>query len=314
MSTKKQIFAVGAVLMIGLMACGLSFSDELSETEKLQTAVAQTVTAVQQDQQKTPQLLATDTTVLTNPTNTPQVNPTSTPKPCNQASFVSETIVDGTEFNVSQTFTKTWRLKNTGTCAWNTNYKLVFYSGERMSGLTSKNLSQAVAPGEQIDVSVDLKAPDTAGTYKGIWRIQDDKGEVFVWNIWVEIKAKAVLGPPPVAKADLTISEFSLNPPTPTMGSNVHVRVRAANQGTASSTGFRMEWYGLSTFTNPSCNWNITGGLVVGGSVLMECDFVFASWYPIDKTSIAYIDVLNQIDESNESNNSASITPFGVNP
>jgi len=130
----------------------------------------------------------------------------------------------------------------------------------------------------------------------------------------VEIKAKAVLAPPPVAKADLIISQFSLDPPIPNDDENVHVRVRAKNQGAADSPGFRMEWYGLSTFTNPSCSWNIAGGLVAGGSVVMECDYVFASWYPINKTTIAYIDVLDQVDESDEDNNSASITPFGVNP
>ena len=154
-----------------------------------------------------------------------------------------------------------------------------------------------------------MKAPASAGTYKGVWQVVDDGGNTFVYNIWVEIKAVETAAP---AEPDLTISEFSVNPATPTQGENVHVRVRAHNAGTADSGGFKMEWYGLSTFASPSCNWNIVGGVVAGGSVLMECDYSFASWYPVNKTTIAYIDTDDQVDESNEGNNSASISPFGV--
>ena len=310
MGKHKKILVLWLVLMMGVMACGFSMGDELDETEKLQTSVAETITAVAQDQKESQVVVPTDTSA---PTGTPQPA-TATPKPCNKAEFVSETVEDGSKFDVGENFTKTWRLRNVGTCTWNTNYKLIFSSGDKMSGPSSKNLPQSVAPGEMVDISVDLKAPNTEGTYKGVWQIQDDQGQTFVYNIWVEIKAKAILGPPPLAKADLAISEFSLNPPTPNMGANVHVRVRAKNNGIADSGAFKMEWYGLSTFANPSCSWNILGGLVAGGSVLMECDFSFASWYPINKTTIAYIDVGNQVDETNEGNNTASISPFGVNP
>jgi subtilase family serine protease len=44
----------------------------------------------------------------------------------------------------------------------------------------------------------------------------------------------------------------------------------------------------------------------------MECDFTFSSWYPVNKTSVVYIDVNDSVDESDEGNNSASISPFGV--
>jgi len=291
----------------------LSLNQELDETEKLQTSVAETITAISMEQQAQEEPEIIQATATTVPTGTPQPA-TATPKPCNRAEFISETVEDGTKFDVNESFTKTWRLKNVGTCTWNTNYKLVFSSGDKMSGPSSQNLPRSVAPGEQVDISVDLKAPDTEGTYKGIWQIQDDRGQTFVYNIWVEIKAKAVLGPPPMAKPDLIISSFALNPPIPNADENVHVRVRAKNQGSADSGAFKMVWYGLSTFTDPSCSWNISGGLVAGGSVVMECDFTFVSWYPINKTTIAYIDVLDQVDESNEDNNSASISPFGVNP
>lgn len=299
-----------AILIIAT-ACAFSFGGEKEDEETaLQTAVAGTVAA----NQSTAQAGASvpEATITIAPTNTVPGAPTATALPCNRGVYISDTVPDGTKFNVGESFTMTWRMKNTGTCTWNTNYKLVFSSGEKMSGPSSQNLTQTVKPNETVDISVNLKAPNTAGKYKGIWQIADDQGQTFVYNIWVDMEAMAILAPPPVAKADLRITEFSINPATPIMGANTHVRVRANNIGGLDSGGFKMQWYGLTTFANPSCSWNITGGLVAGGSVLMECDFVFSSWYPVDKTSIVYIDTDNQVDESNEGNNSASISPFGV--
>ncbi|HUV15771.1 MAG TPA: NBR1-Ig-like domain-containing protein [Pelolinea sp.] len=311
MTLKTKILSAWIILSLVILACEISLGrDELSEEEKLQTAVAQTVAANQQQQQQQ-QDQQTLPTITVAPTNAPQGPPTETPKPCNKGFLVSESPADNTEFDVGQDFDKNWRIRNDGTCTWNTNYKLAFADGDKMSGPSSKNLTQNVAPGETVDIIIDLNAPDTAGTYRGNWKLVDDQGQSFFFP-YVIIKAKAILGPPPVAKADLYISEFSISPATPTQFANTHVKVRAANGGTVNSGGFIMEWYGLTTAANPSCSWNIAGGLVAGGSVLMECDYVFASWYPINKTSIVYIDTTNAVDESNEGNNSASISPFGV--
>ena len=303
-----RYFAASLILLMVVLACKVSFGgSEEDEEAAVQTAIAQTLAAGQQDQQE--EEPAAEPTFTVEPEDTVAVPPTSTPKPCNAAHYESDTVPDGTEFDTGESFTMTWRLRNVGTCTWNTNYKLVFSSGDQMDGPNSKNMPQTVAPNEVVDISVDLKAPASAGTYKGIWNIKDDGGNTFVYNIWVEIKAVA---PAVSAEPDLRITELSLNPAVPVMGENVHVRVRANNAGDADSGGFKMQWYGLSTFANPSCEWNILGGLVAGGSVLMECDFTFSSWYPHNKTSIAYIDVDDQVDESNEGNNSASISPFGV--
>lgn len=296
--------AVCLVILMVTLACSISFGGDEDEDTAIQTAIAQTMAAEQGAATNTP-----ESTFTVAPADTQAVPPTETPKPCNAAYFESETIPDGTEFETGESFTKTWRIRNIGTCTWNTNYELLFSSGDQMGGPNSKNLTQSVAPNEVVDVAVDLEAPTSEGTYKGIWNIADDGGTTFVNNIWVEIVA---VEPAVPEEPDLTITGFTLDPEIPTKGENVHVRVRAHNAGTADSGGFKMEWYGLSTFTNPSCSWNIAGGLVASGSVWMECDFTFASWYPINRTTIAYIDVDDQVDESDESNNSSSISPFGV--
>lgn len=122
---------------------------------------------------------ASTNTVVPTATLTPTVTPTSIP--CNLATFISDvTIPDGTELTKNTAFTKTWRLKNIGSCAWTSGYQLIFDHGDQMSGPASKQLTSGVVnPGDTVDISVDLKAPDPAGAYRGYWRMRDAGGVVF---------------------------------------------------------------------------------------------------------------------------------------
>lgn len=114
------------------------------------------------------------------PTNTP-IPPTETNTPCDRAGFVSDvTVPDGTIFRAGESFTKTWRLKNLGTCTWEPDHELLFKDGDSMGGPASQQLTTgSVAPGQTVDISVNLVAPSTDGTYKGFWWIRADSGVVF---------------------------------------------------------------------------------------------------------------------------------------
>ncbi|MBI2334093.1 MAG: peptidoglycan-binding protein [Chloroflexi bacterium] len=183
-----------------LAACSLPSSDPQYDFNQLSTFAAQTQIAAGTQGLQTPQATTTvQQDLLTPPTQfagtLQPVIPTQTGTPCNLASFVGDvTVPDNTNFIVEKPFTKTWRLKNAGTCTWTSAYQLVFDSGERMSGPESKQLTTStVAPGETIDISVDLIVPGLAGTYKSNWKIKDDKGEVFglaSGPFWVQIKVK----------------------------------------------------------------------------------------------------------------------------
>ncbi|MGZ9224378.1 MAG: NBR1-Ig-like domain-containing protein, partial [Anaerolineales bacterium] len=124
-----------------------------------------------------------------------QPPPTIQPAGCDKASFVTDvTVPDGTVFAPGAAFTKTWRLKNAGSCAWTTSYKLVYYSGEQMGAPTSVNLPWNVALGQTVDISVNMVAPSTAGEYRGFWILSNANGQFFGIGtdaskpIWVEIK------------------------------------------------------------------------------------------------------------------------------
>ena len=197
---KKTSIAVMLTTALLISACNfpLFSSSEKQDQDALATAVVETVQALNEgtgsnDQQADapPEGMPTLTPL---PTNTPpavQGPPAATPLPCNKAQFVSETIPDDTEFASGEAFTKSWTLKNIGTCTWNTSYKLVFISGDAMSGPASVNLASAVAPDAQATISVDLTAPTDSGTYTGYWKMQADDDDQF-GQVYVRVKTETV--------------------------------------------------------------------------------------------------------------------------
>jgi len=94
---------------------------------------------------------------------------------CDLAQFVRDvSIPDGSIFAPGAAFTKTWRLRNAGTCTWS-GYSLVFDSGDAMNGASPTTIG-SVGPGQEVDVSVNLTAPATNGSYRGFWRIRNASG------------------------------------------------------------------------------------------------------------------------------------------
>jgi len=115
------------------------------------------------------------------PTFTPPGSLVPTDMLCDQVKFVKDvTIPDDMDLEPGEAFTKTWRLENAGSCPWTIGYLLYFESGDIMGGPSSQDLtSQPVQPGDTIDVSVDLVAPEEIGTYQGNWKLRNVRGEGF---------------------------------------------------------------------------------------------------------------------------------------
>jgi hypothetical protein len=147
---------------------------------QLQTQVAEAtanpvvVTATPEPATPTPEI----------PTATPTVTPipaTPTPTiPCNAAQFVADvSIADGSVLSPGAHFTKTWRLRNAGLCNWSSAYDLIFVSGDSLGGPAIVPLRADVAPGQYVDLSVDLVAPNSEGGYRGYWMLRDGFGNTF---------------------------------------------------------------------------------------------------------------------------------------
>jgi hypothetical protein len=112
------------------------------------------------------------------------------------------TIPDGTTFATPAAFTKTWRVQNIGTCAWNTTYSLKFVGGAQLGGPAAIAMPSNVEPGNMVDLSVSLTSPATQGTYTGQWRLTNTSGGAFGTNgspLTVSIIVPAPTTPPTVA-------------------------------------------------------------------------------------------------------------------
>lgn len=106
--------------------------------------------------------------------------PTIAPVPCDKAEFITDiNVPPGTVMAPEAQFIKTWRLKNVGSCTWTTSYRLAFLSSEQMGAPSSVRLPVNVAPGQTVDVSLNMTAPSVAGSYRGYWIFQNDTGKPF---------------------------------------------------------------------------------------------------------------------------------------
>lgn len=176
-----------ALVALALLAgCNLPRATQTAD-DILATAAAQTVAA---------QLTEVAGAVSTEPPQAPSATPlpaaatatspppTATATPTagciNRASFVSDVSVpDDTNIPAGDTFDKTWRLRNSGTCTWSSEYDVVFDSGNIMSGPPSSPLSGAVAPNATVDITLSLTAPNSDGTHRGNWMLRDQNGVLF---------------------------------------------------------------------------------------------------------------------------------------
>lgn len=101
------------------------------------------------------------------------------------------TVADGMALDSGQPFRKTWRIRNAGTTTWKNGYQLAFFDGQPMNGPASVPLPNA-KPGEMVDVSVDLVAPETLGIQRSTWKPRTDKNQFFEYPQYVEIDVKAL--------------------------------------------------------------------------------------------------------------------------
>ena len=96
----------------------------------------------------------------------------ATPTPsCYRLRWIKDvTVPDFSPMNPGETFTKTWLVSNSGTCAWKTGFQFAFYGGDPMGG-SNYTLTQDVNPGEQMDLSIPMTAPSGTGIVISSWRM-----------------------------------------------------------------------------------------------------------------------------------------------
>ena len=167
----KKLFLVFLLVVFVLTACGGG------------TQTAPSVTATNT---KVPPTVTTAPTVVAptaaaeepaTPTSTATVIVVTNPPDCtNRAEFVADmTVPDYAAFTAGETIHKVWRVKNTGTCTWTSEYALIFSNGNQMSAPNSIPL-ETTAPGATLDVAVDMTAPGSIATYRAFFEMHTPSG------------------------------------------------------------------------------------------------------------------------------------------
>jgi hypothetical protein len=224
MSINKQITILVLFACIAMTSCAgqQAAGTPTLDVDAIQTSAVNTFTAAMNQTQTEQALLATQTpspTVTSSPTiaATAPLPPTWTPAPllafptlfiaptvtgtqytpttdpsllaagCNNSQLINDVNVpSGSVFNSKDSFTKTWKVANSGTCNWIFSYQLIFVSGDQMGGGTVR-IGKTIVPGKWTQVSVGLTAPKSAGTYTGYWRMATQTGSAFGATLTVSI-------------------------------------------------------------------------------------------------------------------------------
>ena len=198
MKRTQPVFLIGflvAILLILLAGCNMpSNEDALAQ----QTQAAQTEDASQLVQptntQEAPVPTETESTSddsgSQESTPTAQVTPTDTqegsPTPTKEgdeigedrAEFIADvTIPDYSEFEAGEDIVKTWRIRNSGTTTWTTDYIIEFEKGEKLGAPTQIKLTKSVNPNEFYDISIEFTVPNAAGEYSTYWILKNEDGE-----------------------------------------------------------------------------------------------------------------------------------------
>ena len=140
------------------------------------------------------------------PTPTPAT--TATPLPCLEGmQWAADLTYDDIDMTnppslvPGQPFVKSWRVRNIGTCAWDSSYSLVYVSGNTPAasmGGQPTFVDRPVQPGDTYDWNVNLVAPLVPGIYQALWTMSDGSGLLFGDRLSVGIEVHSPATPTPM--------------------------------------------------------------------------------------------------------------------
>ena len=167
-------------------------SSETPSPEVL-TAQAETLTAAVLPDTETPSPTRTKRPTKTPPAETPTPDftptimempegyiPPPTETPCLEARFIAHvTISPGTLIQGGETFYKTWRIQNVGSCAWGADFAIVYDGGLQMKGRSPLPLGVTISSGQYVNITQYFQAPPQSGKFISLWALKHPSGRVF---------------------------------------------------------------------------------------------------------------------------------------
>jgi len=100
------------------------------------------------------------------------------------------TYPDGTLVQPGGVFNKTWRVRNDGSQIWPDGVSLVYSSGDLLTDLpadTKYPVIDIVPVGEEVDITIQLKAPECTGRFISYFRVQTKEDLKFGQRLWADV-------------------------------------------------------------------------------------------------------------------------------
>ncbi len=221
MPNKNILIPAGVLVLLGvvlILILSLRSLNSAAQTPTLsigdiQTAAISTfASSLTQTAAAAPTATTTNTPLPVTPftfgtaVSTNDVSPTPV---CNRLLFVDETIHDHTPMTPGEVFTKTWIVKNVGTCSWQPGYKFALIGGDALGGSTYV-LDRTVNPGDQITLAIKMVAPlNQTGSITGTWEMSDTNSTFFGQAVWVTIDVGITTGTASTSTATLATTASS---------------------------------------------------------------------------------------------------------
>ena len=130
----------------------------------------------------------TQEVVIVQATPLPTIFPTINPADCsNNLTFVEDvTIPDNMFSTFGLALDKQWLVTNSGTCNWNSGYRLKHIGGAELGAPEEVALYPAKA-GTQATIQILFTAPFAEGSYESAWQASDPNGAAFGDPIYIRI-------------------------------------------------------------------------------------------------------------------------------
>lgn len=202
MFRKKIILALGFILFSGCSVFPLNDFFSTTDSSVILTGTVSNSTTsemVLMVSAEIPQNDQTPPPALNGETD-PAPAPSATPSNCLMASAgvpLDVTIPDDSVLEPGSLFLKTWRLVNSGVCPWSAGTQVMWFGGDLLGAPLLQSLTNIVQPGEVVEISVQMQAPEQPGEYTGYWILTAPDGQPFgigpsgTLPFWVQIRVEA---------------------------------------------------------------------------------------------------------------------------
>ncbi|BGP14671.1 hypothetical protein JCM10213_001619 [Rhodosporidiobolus nylandii] len=214
-----------------------------------------------------------------------------------RCTFVSDiTVLDGSVVPAGAIFTKVWAVRNDGKSAWPAGCRLVHVGGfcSKAAAIPTCDLPIA-APGEIVELQVEVKAPESNGRLMNFWRVQTADGEYVGERLWVDITVESE-GDAATASSSSLASSFVAPPSL-----NAQGRAASIPPSTGHSEGARSP----SVSAAPSTTFSVPSNLAPSSAAPSE----FESVAPGTRTpSVAGSEGVYLSDDSGDESSEVSST------